>query len=166
MAFAVLLHEPTYVLKKELIRIPFFGWFLARAEMIAVDRRAGAAALRQVVAGAERVAAMGRPLVIFPEGTRTPVGSRQPYQPGIAAIYERLGRPVIPVALNSGLFWARRSFVKRSGTITIEFLPPIEPGLPRRAFLAELEKRIETESDRLVAETGGRFERLPGAGRG
>lgn len=151
MAFAILLHDPAYVLKKELLRIPLFGWFLARAEMIAVDRKAGAAALRQVIAGAAQAVARGRPVVIFPEGTRTPVGTRQPYQPGIAALYERLGLPVIPVAVDSGLFWPRGVLAKRPGTITLELLPAIEPGLPRRAFLAELEQRIEGASDRLVA---------------
>lgn len=152
MALAILLDQPTYVLKRELTRIPLFGWFLARAEMISIDRGAGAAALRQVIAGAGRAIASGRPVVIFPEGTRTPIGTRQAYQPGIAALYERLDLPVIPVAVNSGLFWPRRGLGKRSGTITLEFLPAIAPGLPRRAFLAELEQRIEGATDRLVAE--------------
>jgi len=90
--------------------------------------------------------------VIFPEGTRAPVGGRNPYHPGVAALYRHLGCPVVPVALNSGLFWPRRSFVKRPGRIALEFLAPIEPGLDRKRFMAELEQRLESATARLIAE--------------
>ena len=90
--------------------------------------------------------------MIFPEGTRVPPGEHRPYQAGVAALYRHLGCPVVPVALNSGVFWGRRRFVKRPGRIVVEFLPPIEPGLEREAFMAELERRLEGATERLVAE--------------
>jgi 1-acyl-sn-glycerol-3-phosphate acyltransferase len=152
LVFALLLHQPAYVLKRELIHIPLFGWYLLRAGMIPVDRTAGATALKKMVAAARAVAAAGRPILIFPEGTRTAPGEHRPYQPGVAALYGQLGLPVVPVALNSGLFWGRRQFTKRPGTITVEFLPAIPPGLPRKTFLAELQHRLDSASDRLAAE--------------
>lgn len=151
-AVAVLFRDPAIVAKQELMRIPFYGWYLGKAGMIGIDRKAGAAALRKLVAAAERAAAEGRPIVIFPEGTRTAPGTRRPYQPGVAALYRQLGIPLVPVAVNSGLYWGRRSFVKRPGRIIVEILPPIAPGGGRKAVMAELEERIETASARLVAE--------------
>jgi 1-acyl-sn-glycerol-3-phosphate acyltransferase len=152
LVFALLLREPAYVLKRELMLIPFFGWLLGRAGMIPVDRAGKASALRRMMAAARAIAAAGRPLLIYPEGTRTAPGERRPYQPGVAALYSQLGLPVVPVAVNSGLFWGRRQFVKRPGTITVEFLPAIPPGRPRKAFMAELEDRLETACDRLAAD--------------
>jgi 1-acyl-sn-glycerol-3-phosphate acyltransferase len=107
-----------------------------------------------MVAAARTAAGLGRPIVIFPEGTRVAPDQHRPYQPGVAALYGQLGLPVVPVALNSGLFWRRRSFLKRPGTITLEFLPPIAPGLPRKIFLARLEEAIEGRS-RALAGLGG-----------
>ena len=149
LIFALLLEEPAYVLKRELTFVPFFGWLLRRAGMIPVDRAGRASALRRMIGQAKRTAAEGRPLLIYPQGTRTAPGEHRPYQPGVAALYGQLGLPVVPVALNSGLFWGRRQFVKRPGTITVEFLPAIPPGLPRKAFMAELERRLEGASARL-----------------
>ncbi|MFQ5784584.1 MAG: lysophospholipid acyltransferase family protein [Alphaproteobacteria bacterium] len=140
---------PAFVIKQELLRIPLFGWHMLRGGTFAVDRGGGARALKQMVKSGREVLARGQQIVIFPEGTRTAPGSRSPYLPGIAALYTRLGVPVVPAALNSGLFWSRRGFLKRPGRITVEFLPPIAPGLDRRRFLAELEERIETASRRL-----------------
>ena len=153
LVFALLLDEPAYVLKRELTYLPLFGWLLLRAGMIPVDRAGRASALRRMIGLAKQRTAAGRPLLIYPEGTRTAPGERRPYQPGVAALYGQLDQPVVPVALNSGLFWGRRQFVKRPGTITVEFLPAIPPGLPRRAFMAELEKRLEGACARL-AEAG------------
>lgn len=150
LVFALLLDEPAYVLKRELIFVPFFGWLLRRAGMIPVDRAGRASALRRMIGQAKRTAAEGRPLLIYPEGTRTAPGQHRPYQPGVAALYGQLGLPVVPVALNSGLFWGRRQFVKRPGTITVEFLPAIPPRLPRKTFMAELEQRLEGASARLA----------------
>ncbi len=148
--FSILLWDHSFVLKRELMWVPLFGIFLARAGLIPVDRQGGSRALRKMVAAARRAAAAGRPIVIFPEGTRVAPGQHRPYQPGVAALYGQLGIPVVPVALNSGLFWRRRGFLKQPGTITLEFLPPIAPGLPRKAFLARLEEAIEGRS-RLLA---------------
>ena len=152
LIFPILLREPAYVLKRELLWIPLLGLCFRRAGHIPVDRAGGTVALRRMIRAAREAIAQGRPLVIYPEGTRTAPGERRPYAPGVAALYTQLGSPVVPVALNSGLFWGRRTFLKRPGRIVIEFLEPIPPGLSRRAFLAELEQRIESASDRLAAE--------------
>jgi len=148
----VVLGDPAYVLKRELLLLPFYGWYAARAGSIAIDRKAGAGALRHMVAAARPVAAKGRPIVIFPEGTRVAPGAHLAYQPGVAALYQALALPLVPAAVNSGLFWGRRSFVKRPGRITLEFLEPIPPGRTRRRVMAELERRVETATAALVRE--------------
>ena len=148
----LLLADPAIVLKRELTLIPLFGWYLRHAGMIGIDRAGGARALRALVEDSRAALARGSPIVIFPEGTRAPVGERNPYQPGVAALYRQLDCPVVPVALNSGLFWPRRSFIKRPGRIVVEFLPPIAPGLDRDAFMTELEQRLESATERLIAE--------------
>ncbi len=148
----IVLGDPAVVIKRELLFVPFYGWYAGRAGSIAIDRKGGAGALRHLVAAARRVVAAGRTVVIFPEGTRTAPGQRLAYQPGVAALYQALGVPVVPAAVNSGLFWGRRSFMKRPGRITLGFLEPIPPGLPRRAFLAELEARIEAATAALERE--------------
>ena len=152
LVFALYLHFPAYVLKRELLYLPLFGFLLLGAGMIPVDRGGRASALKRMLAVAKRRRDEGRDLLIFPEGTRVAPGQHRPYQPGVAALYGHLDLPVVPVALNSGLFWGRRSFTKKSGTITLEFLPAIPPGLPRKVFMAELETRLEGASRRL-AET-------------
>lgn len=153
IALWVLLKSPAIVLKRGLAAIPVFGWYMRRGKAIIIDRNAGVKALRPMVAAARSAMAEGRPVAIFPEGT--PVGSRGSYQPGVAALYMQLGVPVVPVALNSGLFWARRSWLRRPGRIVVEFLPAIEPGLNRRQFMSELEHRIERATSMLVAESQG-----------
>ncbi|MGH6933657.1 MAG: lysophospholipid acyltransferase family protein [Dongiaceae bacterium] len=150
LVLSVTLDRPAFVLKQELLGVPFFGWYLRRCGMIAVDRQGRAAALKRMLTAAQRAAAAGRPILIFPEGTRVSPGERRPYQPGIAALYTHLELPVVPVALNSGLFWGRRSFRKQSGTITLEFLPAMPAGLPRKGFVKELEDRIESATARLA----------------
>ena len=150
----LLIDDPAIALKQELTKIPIFGPCLLHAGMIKIDRGHGTRALRSLIDGARAAIARGSPVVIFPEGTRTPPGERRSYHPGVAALYKQLALPVVPVALNSGLFWGRRSFVKRPGTILVEFLEPIQPGLDRKAFMAELERRIETATDRLVEKAG------------
>jgi 1-acyl-sn-glycerol-3-phosphate acyltransferase len=148
----VALGDPAVVLKRELLWVPFYGWYAARAGSIAIDRKGGAGALRRMVAAARRAADAGRKVVIFPEGTRTAPGRRLAYQPGVAALYQALALPVVPAAVNSGLYWGRRSFVKRPGRIILEFLEPIAPGLPRREFMAALETRIEAATAALERE--------------
>ncbi len=150
--FFLLLHGPTLVTKKELFFIPFYGWLAWRAGMIGVDRKGRAGALKSMVRRAREALKAGRSVVIFPQGTRIAPGAHRPYLPGVAALYGDLQVPVVPVAVNSGLFWGRRAFVKRSGTILLQFLPAIPPGLARKDFMAELERRIETATARLEAE--------------
>jgi len=144
----VVLGDPACIVKRELLLLPFYGWYAARAGSIAIDRTAGAGALRRMIAAARPIAAQGRPIVIFPEGTRVAPGDRLPYQPGVAALYQALALPLVPAAVNSGLFWGRRSFIKRPGRITLEFLEPIPPGWPRRQVMAELEQRIDSNGAR------------------
>lgn len=155
VAISVLLEYPSVVLKRELFHIPVWGWHASHCGMIAVDRGAGASALKSMVKSAQARARDGRKIVIFPQGTRTAPGDKRPYYPGVAALYGQLDLPVVPLALNSGVFWGRRAFTKRPGTIVVEFLPPIPPGLKRAAFMRELEERIEQASERLVAEAVG-----------
>lgn len=149
-AAPLLFRNPAVVIKRELGWIPFYGWYALKAGSIPVDRSGGAKALRRMVAASERALAEGRPIFVFPEGTRSAVGARVPYQPGIGALYRALGVPLVPVAVNSGLYWGRRHFLKRPGRITVEILPAIAPGGERRAVLAELERRIEAATARLV----------------
>jgi 1-acyl-sn-glycerol-3-phosphate acyltransferase len=139
-------------LKYELTRIPLLGWYFIKGGAIRIDRGGAARALRSLVEGARRAAAQGFSILIFPEGTRRAPGEPPDYKPGVAALYEGLGLPVVPVALNSGLFWGRRSFLKRPGRVVVEFQEPIPPGLGRRQLMAELERRTETATARLVAE--------------
>lgn len=152
IAILPMLPDVAVVYKRELHRIPVFGWFLLRMGMVPIDRSAGGKAMRSMLRRARACVAEGRTIAVMPEGTRVAPGARRPYHPGIAALYKDLGLPVVPVALNAGLFWGRRTFLKRPGVITLEFLPPIAPGLARAAFMAELETRIETASDRLARE--------------
>jgi 1-acyl-sn-glycerol-3-phosphate acyltransferase len=146
-----LLDNPAVVLKSSLMLLPVFGWYLRRHDMIPIDRSGRARTLRRMLAAARNAAAAGRPIVIFPEGTRTPPGERRPYHRGVVALYRALGLPVVPVALNSGLFWGRRSFFCWPGRITVAFLPPIPPGLESGEFLRILEDRIESRSATLLA---------------
>lgn len=140
------------VLKKELADLPFFGWYTRKTGMIAVQRSAGAQALRALVQSARAVIAEGRSIIIFPEGTRAPVGQHGNHHPGIAALYRQLDAPIVPVALNSGLYWGRRSFLKRPGTVLVEFMSPLPPGLDRAAFMHRLKAELDGATDRLVAE--------------
>ena len=150
----IVLGDTAIVVKRELLLLPFYGRLAARAGSIVIDRQAGAGALRGMVAAARPVVAEGRPVVIFPQGTRVAPGASAPYQPGVAALYQALGVPLVPAAVNSGLFWGRRAFVKRRGRIVLEFLEPIPPGWPRRRLMAELEQRIEAATSALEREAG------------
>ncbi len=150
--YMIFLPGPALVMKKELFRIPLYGWSARHAGMIGVDRRGGARALKHLIRSARSALKGGRSVVIFPQGTRTAPGTWEPYQVGVAALYRGLDQPIVPVAVNSGLFWGRRAFLKRPGTILIEVLPAIPAGLDRDDFMAELERRIETATDRLAAE--------------
>jgi 1-acyl-sn-glycerol-3-phosphate acyltransferase len=172
IVFFAICPDAIYVLKKELMLIPFYGWNAHKLGMIGIDRGGAAAALRGLIRAAKAALAAGRQVVIFPQGTRVPprlapptvpAAEAVPYQPGIAALYGQLEAPVIPVALNSGLFWGKRSFIKRSGTIVLEVLPAIPPGLDRKTFMARLEQAIEQASDKLAAEATAQDTRLTAA---
>jgi 1-acyl-sn-glycerol-3-phosphate acyltransferase len=142
--------DACFVTKRELFTIPFFGWYTARAGMIAVDRGGHSKALRKLVADARRRMAEDRQLVIFPEGTRMPPGETGKYQPGVAALYRELNLPCTPVATNSGTHWPAHGFIRRPGVIVVEFLEPIPAGLNRALFMRTLEERIEPASAALL----------------
>jgi 1-acyl-sn-glycerol-3-phosphate acyltransferase len=146
-----LLRNPAYVLKRELLYLPVYGWLVRKAGMIVVDRGAGPSAMRHLIRAGRAAAAEGRQVVIFPEGTRVAPGARTAYQPGIAALAAATGLPVVPAATDSGLAWGRRSFRKRPGLITLAILPPLPPGLRREALMGRLEEAIEAETTRLCA---------------
>jgi 1-acyl-sn-glycerol-3-phosphate acyltransferase len=154
-ALIPLFRDPAYLMKRELFWIPFHGWFSYKFKMIPVDRDKGPAALRRMLAEAKTRAAAGREIIIFPEGTRRAPGALPDYKTGVFLLYEALGIPCVPVALNSGLFWPRRSLKRYPGTVIVEFLDPIPPGLSKREFLPRLQATIETASNRLIAEAGG-----------
>jgi 1-acyl-sn-glycerol-3-phosphate acyltransferase len=144
--------DPAMVMKAELRHIPFHGWFSRKFEHVFVARERGPGALRQLLRDAKARAEAGREVVIFPEGTRRPPGAEPDYKPGVVAVYEGLGLPCVPMALNSGLYWPRRSLVRYPGTIIVEILDPIPADLPRAEFKAELEQRIEAACNRLILE--------------
>jgi len=148
LALYLALNQPAIVLKRELLRIPFYGWFLAKAAAIPIDRSAGASALRKMSEAARAVLAQGRPILIFPEGTRKKPGAAPDYKPGVAGLYSQLGVDCVPVTLNSGVYWT--GFLKRPGIIVLEFLEPIPPGMKRDAFMTLLESRIETATAALL----------------
>jgi 1-acyl-sn-glycerol-3-phosphate acyltransferase len=151
-ALLTLFRDPTFILKRELLWIPFYGWFARHAGMIPVDRGGGKAALVAMTARARAALDDGRQIVVFPEGTRRPPGAEPKYKIGIAHLYAHGGAPCVPIALNSGLFWPRRKFMRYPGTITVEVLEPIAPGLPMDEFFARLQHDIETATARLVAQ--------------
>jgi 1-acyl-sn-glycerol-3-phosphate acyltransferase len=152
--FFLWLHPDTaYVMKAELARIPLWGWYARRCRHVLVDRKGGLSSMREMIRVSRAILAEGRSIVIFPEGTRTAPGTTGAYHPGIAALYAQAGAKVVPVALNSGLFWPRRSFRKRPGTILVEFQEAIPEGLDRKAFMEELERRIEAPTRLLESES-------------
>jgi 1-acyl-sn-glycerol-3-phosphate acyltransferase len=141
-----------FILKRELMAIPVFGWYLKGASQLGIDRAKHVRALADLVRQAREAIAQGRQLIIFPEGTRRPVGAPPDYKAGIAYIYAETKAVCVPVALNTGLFWPRRSASIKPGRVTIAFLEPVAPGLRKREFLQVLESRIETATTELIAE--------------
>jgi 1-acyl-sn-glycerol-3-phosphate acyltransferase len=142
----------TFIVKRELMWIPIFGWCMWKGGMVPVDRGAGSQALAAMTLHAREKVGSGRQLIIFPEGTRRPAGAEPRYKFGVAHLYSELGVPCVPVALNSGLFWPRRKFLRYPGTIVVEILDPIPPGLDKITFFARVQNDIETATARLVAE--------------
>ena len=147
-----LFDDPAYIFKRELQWIPVFGWYAWKSRMIPVDRGARGGAMAGMIARAREEFSRGRQIIIFPEGTRTAPGAPPAYKSGVVQIYVACGVPCLPVALNSGLYWPRRKFLRYPGTIVLEVLDPIPPGLERAEFAARLEREIEMATTRLVAE--------------
>ena len=156
--FALLKYAPDFaiILKRQLTFVPLFGLYLIVSKQIAIDRARGLQALQQIPDAAKPVLAAGRQVFIYPEGTRRPPGAPPKYKHGVAAIYAETGAPCLPVAVNTGLFWRRRGFLRRSGVAVIEYLPPIPPGLDREAFARRLQNAIETACALLNAEAAAR----------
>jgi 1-acyl-sn-glycerol-3-phosphate acyltransferase len=147
-----LLDDPTYILKRELTWIPLFGWYLLRAGMIPVNRGARAQALARMTERARFELSRGRQIIIFPEGTRRPPGAEPAYKYGVVNLYAETGAACLPVALNSGLFWPRRKFLRYPGVIILQVLDPIPPGLDKGAFAERLKRDIESATAQLIAE--------------
>lgn len=150
LALCAIVPEFAYILKRELLFIPVIGWYLSRGGMVAIDRSKGNRAMALMNAAAADAIGHGRQLIIFPEGTRRPTNAPPVYKQGLSHLYAALGVPCLPVALNTGLFWPRRGFLRRPGTAVIEVLPPISPGMERTAFHAAVLERIETASNALL----------------
>lgn len=153
-AMLALFEDPAFIMKRELMWIPGFGWYAWKGGMIGINRSAGSAALVEMSRHAKTAVAEGRQIIIYPEGTRRAPGAAPAYKFGISHLYTTLGVPCLPVALNSGLFWPRHSFLRRPGTIVVEYLEPLPPGMPRDEFFETMKTRIEAASDRLLAEGG------------
>lgn len=153
-AILPLLDDPCIVMKQELGWVPLFGWYIPKFRMIRVARDAGSKAMRKLMADGRHELEAGRQIVIMPEGTRAAPGAAPDYKPGAAALYAALGCPCLPFALNSGLFWPRRKFLRLPGTIVLEFLPVIPAGLPRKQFQERLQDSIETATNLLLKEGG------------
>lgn len=155
--FQGLLPWPAVIIKKEILSLPLFGKYCEKLEMIAIDRDAGPSALRGMLRAAKKAVSQGRSIVIFPEGTRSGEKGANEYQTGIYGLYHYLKIPVVPVALNSRVFWLNDSFLRKPGTIIMEYLPPLEPGLGREEFMSRLRDEIEKESWKLtqLAQSGG-----------
>jgi 1-acyl-sn-glycerol-3-phosphate acyltransferase len=151
-ALMLVFSDPAFIMKRELMWIPFFGWYTWKAGMISVDRGRGAQALVDMNASVRAELARNRQIVIFPEGTRRAPGAEPRYKYGVTHLYAAAQVPCVPLALNSGLFWPRRSLRRYPGTICVEVLDPIAPGLPKEEFLRRLEQTIEAATARLVAE--------------
>ncbi|OLP62126.1 acyl-phosphate glycerol 3-phosphate acyltransferase [Xaviernesmea oryzae] len=153
--YALLPHlpDPFFILKRELMRIPLFGWYVAKQRMVPVDRSARGRAMAAVLERAKAEMATGRQLIIYPEGTRRPPGAPPEYKFGVARLYRDLKVPVVPVAMHPGLFWPRRSLMRYPGHFTVRILPPIQPGLSASDFLARLIEETEAASDALLIRT-------------
>lgn len=153
-ALLSLFDDPCFILKHELVYIPVFGWFIGKMRNVPIDRKAGSRALLKLVKAARQEirADGGRQILLFPEGTRRPPGAPPAYRFGIAQLYTGMDVPCLPIALNSGIFWPRRSLKLRKGTIIVDILEPIAPGLDRQEFFNQLQANIEDASDRLVIE--------------
>lgn len=148
--FMARLRFPVIIHKKELKYLPIWGVYLGAMGQIGIDRSKGVEALSDMSRGCRRALDSGRSIIIFPQGTRVAPGVSKPYKAGLAKLYKDLNVPVVPMALNSGVFWGKNSFFKRPGTITFEFFPVIPPGEPPLKMMEQVENILEKESDRLA----------------
>lgn len=146
--------DPAYILKRSLMRLPLFGWYAAKMQTVPINRGKGSVALTSITKNASRMMAKSpRQIIIYAEGTRKLAGAPPKYKYGITHLYSTMDTPVLPVALNSGLFWARESFMRYPGTILLEFMKPIKPGLKKDVFAKKLEKIIEAKTLEQMKET-------------
>jgi 1-acyl-sn-glycerol-3-phosphate acyltransferase len=159
-ALVPLFDHPSFIIKRELMWIPFFGWYTWKADMVPIDRGARVKTIPAMIEAARAVLRRGRQIVIFPEGTRRSAGAEPAYKFGVARLYSELGVPCVPIALNSGLFWPRRKFIRYPGTVVVEVLDPIQPGLDASAFQERLQADIEGATARLIAEARSKFSPL------
>ncbi len=149
--------KAVFILKKELTYVPLFGWAQHLYGMIAVNRAAGGATLKKLLHDAKDRIQQGRPIIIFPEGTRTKPGKTTDYKPGLVFLYQNLNVPVIPVAVNTGLFWAKNSFLRYPGKVVIEFLPPLPLNMDKKEFMAQLKEKIEDKCAQLNQESAAKY---------
>lgn len=149
IAYLTILDDPIFILKKELTKIPLYGRFLKKMQAIEIDRSTGASALKTIIRKVKELSKLNRPFIIFPEGTRSFIGEKLIYQPGIAALYDLKIAHIIPVAINTGLYWSKDGG-KKPGTCIIEFLPAINQNLSREDFMKNLQSTIENRSDQLL----------------
>lgn len=155
LPFMERLGYPVIVLKKELTKLPVWGLYPKRMGLIAIDRSAGMESMRAMIAGCRAAMDSGRNVIIFPQGTRVAPGAIEDYKPGLAKIYKDLNVPIVPMALNTGVYWGRNAFIKKPGKIIFEFLPPLPAGESPLKTMKVLEEQLEAASDKLVQEAGG-----------
>ena len=165
LAIAQATPRRNFIMKREVMRVPVMGWYAWKVGCIPIDRGRGRDAMRAIIDQIrQRMQGEGLgQLIIYPEGTRTRPGVRVPYKHGVATIREATGLPVVPVAVNTGLFWPRKGWGIRPGRAVVEFLPTIPPDVPAEGFVARLEAEIESHSDRLMAEAGFVPQAIPAA---
>lgn len=155
MKLFIFFKDPAVILKRELLSLPVFGWYLRKLDVIAIDRGNRAEAMNSLYTGARKVRDQKRPITIYPQGTRVAIDAtakQKPYKGGIIKLYNDLNVPIYPLATNSGLYWPRNAFWKKSGKVIFEFLPPIQPGLPLEDAMRIMEESLESASSRLVEE--------------
>lgn len=152
MKIHLLFNDPAVIYKKELGKIPLWGWMIKKGRMIAIDRSAGKSAIQTIIDNAKPVIESGRPIIIYPQGTRVAVGVDKPYKYGFMKLYETYDIPIVPVALNSGVYWKRNAWIKKPGIVTFEILPAIPPGQNPKASFETVKTLLEDHSDRLCSE--------------
>jgi 1-acyl-sn-glycerol-3-phosphate acyltransferase len=150
MILGTLFDDPGFIYKRELEKIPLFGIYLRKFDMVPIDRAKGASELRKMTRLAAQKVKQGRQIIIFPEGTRREPGAEPAYKPGIALLYEAANAPVVPIALNSGVFWSKYLWRGKTGKLIVELLPSIPPGLSREEFMDVLQTQLEAATDRIL----------------